>query len=76
MLDGLLSQPDGEPHRVTLIDTVDQESLHRIWQDVSGERLDFADSAEAARVAESPHWETFLGRLDENGLLSALLLAL
>ncbi|CAL9662691.1 Tyrocidine synthase 3 [Streptomyces sp. enrichment culture] len=76
MLDGLLSRPDAEPHRVTLIDAVDQESLHRIWQDVSGERLDFADSAEAARVAESPHWETFLGRLDENGLLSALLLAL
>jgi amino acid adenylation domain-containing protein len=75
MLEGLLSRPDGEPHRIPLIDAADQEALRRIWHDVSGERLDFGDSAEAALVAESPHWEEFLGRLDENRLLSALLLA-
>ena len=75
MLTGLLSGPDAEPHRIALIGAPDQEALRRIWHDVSGERLDFGDSAEAALVADSPHWEEFLGRLDENGLLPALLLA-
>ncbi|WP_416971070.1 amino acid adenylation domain-containing protein [Streptomyces sp. 4F14] len=75
MLAGLLADPDGDPHRVPLTDTADREALTRIWHEVSGERLDFADPDEAASVAGSPHWEEFLGRLDAAGLLPALLLA-
>ncbi|MFI7099621.1 amino acid adenylation domain-containing protein [Streptomyces sp. NPDC050161] len=76
MLAGFLATPDREPHRITLIDTADQEALRRIWQDVSGGLLDFGDSADAVQVAESPHWEEFLRRVDDGGLLCALLLAL
>ncbi|MEX3100681.1 MULTISPECIES: amino acid adenylation domain-containing protein [unclassified Streptomyces] len=75
MLAGLLAGPDGDPHRVPLTDAADRESLARIWHELSGERLDFADPDEAAHVAGSPHWEEFLGRLDDAGLLPALLLA-
>ncbi len=75
MLAGLLAGPDGDPHRILLTDPADREELARIWHRVSGERLDFADPDEAAQVAGSPHWEEFLGRLDDAGLLPALLLA-
>lgn len=74
VLEALLEQPDTELGDIVLTGAEDLAALQAAWQAVSREEVDFAH--QAARAVESPQWPDFLARVEAEGLLSALLLAL
>lgn len=74
VLHALLERPGTELGDIVLIDAGDLAGLESAWRSLGGGEVDFA--REAALVVESPLWPDFLARVEEAGLLSALLLTL
>ncbi|MFF6787322.1 amino acid adenylation domain-containing protein, partial [Streptomyces sp. NPDC012510] len=76
VLDVFLDEPDRSLGTVPLATAEERAELTRIWAELSGDRLDFGNTAEAATVADSPHWPDFVDRAEAQGLLPSLLLSL
>ncbi|WP_369032819.1 amino acid adenylation domain-containing protein [Streptomyces adonidis] len=76
VLDAFLDEPDRSLGTVPLATAEECAELALIWAELTGRRLDFANAAEAATVADSPHWSVFVDRVEAQGLLPALLLTL
>lgn len=76
VLDVFLEEPDRSLGTVPLATAQECAELARIWAQLTGDRLDFGNAAEAATVADSPHWSAFVDQVEAQGLLPALLITL
>ncbi|MEV0899957.1 amino acid adenylation domain-containing protein [Actinoplanes sp. NPDC049802] len=73
VLDVFRTEPDRNLATVSLTTEEEHRRLTAIWAELTGARLDFADQRQTASAAESPHWPAFVGRVEADGLLPALL---
>jgi hypothetical protein len=76
VLNVFLEEPDRALGAVPLATAEEHAELARLWSELTGDRLDFSRTQQAATVADSPHWPEFLDRVEDRGLLPALLLTL
>ena len=75
LLEFFLAQPDRPLRAAVLLGADDRAALEQIWQELTGWHLDFGGRT-AEVLLSSPHWPALLDRVEADGLLPALLMAL
>ncbi|EWM18597.1 linear gramicidin synthetase LgrC [Kutzneria sp. 744] len=75
LLDFLCAHPD-EPLRLApVLGETDRHALTELWRSITGQSVE-VDGAAAESLIASPQWGEFFDRVEQDGLLTALLLAL